>query len=98
MLQDDARKIAAAIEERVAGDTAVSATVEAEKLSPSTVPRGAGRPTFIRYQIKISDGVRVAHLNLGQAETLVAATEPGCNPDQLFDAIRANDVPVESVS
>ena len=69
MLRDDARKIAEAINERVDGDApdtrkTVTATVEAIEMRPSNVPIGAGRPTFFRFQIQISDGTRLAHLAL----------------------------------
>ena len=99
MLRDDARKIAEAINERVDGDAAdagkaVTATVEASEMRPSNVPIGAGRPTFIQFQIQISDGTRLANLDLDQAALLLDNLEPGCVADQVFDAIRGQDVPI----
>lgn len=102
MLQDDARKIAAAIEERVnTGATTggnVTATAQAASSTPSGVPAGAGRPRFIRYQIEINDGRRVAILTLGQAEALLDEVKPSCGSDQLFAVIRAQNVAVHEVT
>ncbi len=99
MLRDDARKIAEAIDERVNGDAAdadkaVTATAKASTMRPVGVPIGAGHPTFIRFQIQISDGTRLASLELGQAELLLDSLEPGCDADHIFDAIRGQDVPI----
>ncbi|MGH3765632.1 MAG: hypothetical protein ACRDS0_24960 [Pseudonocardiaceae bacterium] len=97
MLVDDARRIAAAIQERLNAGTsqAVKATVRADELSPKSVPLGAGRPTFISYFIEIADDTRMASLTLGQAAGLLEDLEPDWDPDRLFDAIRAMDVSVE---
>jgi hypothetical protein len=97
MLGDDARRIAAAIEERLNASACqgVKATVESEEMSPETVPAGAGRPTFISYFIQIGDGTRMATLTLDQAAWLLDDVEADWTPDRLFDAIRALDVPVE---
>jgi hypothetical protein len=99
MLRNDAHKIAEAINERVESDAAdagkaVTATVEASETRPDTVPIGAGRPTFIQFQIQISDGTRLANLDLHQAELLLDTLEPGCVADHVFDAIRGQDVPI----
>lgn len=100
MLADDARRVAAAIEERIDAGTgqAVKATVKAEQTSPQSIPAGAGRPTFIRYYIRVDDGARRATLPLGQATELLDDIEPGWDPDRLFEAIRALDVPVEDAN
>jgi hypothetical protein len=100
MLVDDARKIAAAIEERLNAGACpgVKATVKSDEMSPKTVPAGAGRPTFISYYIQIDDGTRMATLTLGQAAGLVDDVEPDWNPDRLFEAIRALNVPVEDTN
>ncbi|MGH3975915.1 MAG: hypothetical protein ACRDS9_21680 [Pseudonocardiaceae bacterium] len=97
MLVDDARRITAAIEERLNASACqgTKATVKSEQMSPKTVPAGAGRPTFTNYYIQIDDGTRVATLTLGQAAELLDDIEPDWNPDRLFEAIRARDVPVE---
>lgn len=94
MLETDARRIAAAIEERVKAE-GVTAVVEMDRTVPSSVPAGAGRPAFIRYHIKIGDGARVARLDLDQAASLLDDIEPDWDVDRLFDVIRSNGVPVE---
>ncbi|HEY2764430.1 MAG TPA: hypothetical protein VGJ13_10535 [Pseudonocardiaceae bacterium] len=99
MLVDDARKIAAAIEERFnAGaetSPAVTAKVKSEELSPKSIPAGAGRPVFRRYFISIADSTRIAVLDLNQAGGLLDEVGEDWDPDRLFEAIRARDVPVE---
>ena len=98
MLQDEARQIAEAIYERVnagASGNTFMATVVSDQTHPSGVPFGADRPAFVRYMIEISDGGRVASLELGQAELLLESIEPGRNADQVFDAIRSQDVSIE---
>jgi hypothetical protein len=97
MLVDEARRIAAAVEERLnaSGCQGAKATVKKDEVSPKSVPAGAGRPTFISYFIEINDGSRAAELTLGQAAGLIDDIEPGWNSDQLFEAIRAMDVPIQ---
>ncbi|HEX8935030.1 MAG TPA: hypothetical protein VF788_12735 [Pseudonocardiaceae bacterium] len=97
MLVDDARRIAAAIEERLnaGASQGLKATVRADENRPTSVPAGAGRPTFISYFIEIADGTRMASLTLGQAAGLLEDVKPDWDPDRLFDAIRAMDVSVE---
>ena len=100
MLRDEARKIAEAIDQRInadAADKVVTVSVETDEARPVGVPVGAGRPTFIRYWIQISDGTRLASLDLGQAELLLDKLDPGCDADRVFDAIRGCDVPIEDV-
>ena len=100
MLADDAREIAAAIEQRLGTSSCqgVKAAVKVEELSPKSVPAGAGRPTFINYYIQIDDGTRMATLTLGEAAGLLDDIEPEWDPDQLFDAIRNLDVSVEDAT
>ena len=99
MLENDARRIAAAIEDGVNTGTAsgqgVTATVDAKRWQPSTTAPGAGRPFFTTYKIQINDGTRVAALDLDQATALLEDMQPGWDPDRLFDAIRSRNVPVE---
>jgi hypothetical protein len=97
MLVDEARRVAAAVGERLntSGCQGATVTVKTEEVSPKSVPAGAGRPTFISYYIRIDDGARVADLTLGQAAGLIDDIEPGWNADQLFAAIRAMEVPIE---
>lgn len=101
MLENDARRIAAAIEDGVNTGTAtgqeVKATVNIDRWQPSTSAPGAGRPFFTTYKIQINDGTRVAVLGLDQATTVLENMEPGWDPDRLFEAIRSHDVPVEDV-
>jgi hypothetical protein len=100
MLADDARKIAATTEERLNASACqgVKATVKSDQMSPETIPAGAGRPTFTNYYIQINDGTRMATLTLGQAAGLADDVEPDWDPDRLFDAIRALNVPVEDMN
>ncbi|MGQ0779353.1 MAG: hypothetical protein ACT4NY_33890 [Pseudonocardiales bacterium] len=100
MLADDARKLAGAIEERfnIGAGQRVKATVKAETTSPKTIPAGAGRPTFTRYYIRIDDGARAATVPLNQASRLLDDVEPDWDPDRLFEAIRALDVPIEDAN
>jgi hypothetical protein len=97
MLADDAREIAAALGERLRASSCqgVNAAVKVDEISPSSIPAGAGRPKFINYYIQIADGTRMATLTLGQAAALLDDIESEWNPDRLFDAIRAMEVPVE---
>jgi hypothetical protein len=102
MLGEDARRIAAAIEERVnTGATSgrtVTATVDTQRAQPAVVPSGAGRPTFIRYHIRVDDGTRTATLDISQAAALLDDLEPGWDPDRLFAALRSRDVPVDDTN
>lgn len=100
MLADDAREIATAIEERLNASACQGskATVKSDQMSPKAVPAGAGRPTFVQYFIQINDGTRMATLNLGQAAGLRDDIRPDWDPDRLFEAIRALDVPVEDMT
>jgi hypothetical protein len=97
MLGDDARRIAAGIEEYLNASACqgVKATVKSESMSPETIPAGAGRPTFTSYFIQVDDVTRRATLTLGQAAALLNDIEPDWTPDRLFEAIRAMDVPIE---
>lgn len=97
LLRDQARKIAEAIDERAntdAADKAVTVSVATNETRPGGVPAGAGRPTFIRYRIEISDGTRLASLDLGQAEALLGSLDEGCGAGPVFDAVRSQGVPV----
>jgi hypothetical protein len=100
MLIDDARRIAASIEQRLNASACqgVKVSVKTEEMSPKSVPAGAGRPTFISYFIRIDDGARVAFLTLGQAANLLEDVEPDWDSERLFEAIRALDVPVEDTN
>lgn len=100
MLGDDARRIAAGIEEYLNASACqgVKATVKSEEMSPEKIPAGAGRPTFISYFVQIDDATRRATLTLGQAAVLLNEIEPDWAPDRLFEAIRALDAPIEDTN
>ncbi|MDQ4105042.1 MAG: hypothetical protein M3186_15510 [Actinomycetota bacterium] len=99
MLVDEARRIAATIEERLKAGAcqSVQATVKSDQMSPKTVAPGAGRPTFTNYYIQINDGTRMATLTLGQAAALLDDVEQTCDPDRLFETVRALNVPIENI-
>ncbi|MDQ3887122.1 MAG: hypothetical protein M3308_09010 [Actinomycetota bacterium] len=102
MLENDARRIAASIEDGIntgaAAGQEVKATVNAERWQPSTSAPGASLPTYTTYKIQINDGKRVAVLPLDQATTLLDEIEPGWDPDRLFAAIRSRDILVEDAN
>ncbi|MGH3692769.1 MAG: hypothetical protein ACRDRX_01985 [Pseudonocardiaceae bacterium] len=100
MLVDDARRIAASIEERLNASACqgTKASVRADEVTPKSVPAGAGRPTFISYFIQIGDGTRIASLTLGQAAGLLEDIEPDWDSERLFEAIRTLDVPIEDIN
>jgi len=89
MLADDAQQSAAELEKifNAGACQGVKASVKSEQLSPTSVPAGAGRPTFINYYIRIDDSTRTATLTLGQAGRLLREVQPDWDPDQLFDTI-----------
>ncbi|MGH8929049.1 MAG: hypothetical protein ACRDZO_00015 [Egibacteraceae bacterium] len=98
MLETDARRLAAAIEERVNTDVAgpgITAKVQSDRTVPRSIPAGAGRPAFISYHIQIDDGTRAARLDLDQAAALLDDIEPDWDLDQIFDAIRSQGAPIE---
>jgi len=102
MLETDARRLAAAIEERaqgeVTGGEGITATDTTNRTVPSSVPAGAGRPAFIRYYIRIDDGSRAATLGLDQASLLLEDIQPDWDPDQLFSAIQSRGARIEDLS
>ncbi len=99
MLRSDASRIATALQEKVGeGATTgqgVSVTVETDQTQPNYSPPGAGRPTFIRYYIRISGGARTALLDLDQAAAVHDGIQAGSDPDGVFDAIRSQEVSIE---
>jgi hypothetical protein len=102
MLQTDAQKLATAIEEcintsRPTGQR-ITATVETHSQRSNFAAPGGGRPTFVWYRLKITDGARVTTLDLDQASMLFDDIKPDWDPDRLFDGIRARGLPVEDVS
>lgn len=102
MLQTDAKRLATAIETQANADRpsseCITATVKADSQPARTLAPGAGRPIFTRYYIQITDGARVAMLDLDQASTLLEDLQPDWDPDQIFDALRSRGLPVEDAS
>ncbi|MCW2631382.1 MAG: hypothetical protein JWR88_344 [Pseudonocardia sp.] len=100
MLVDDANRLADEITERAstgaAAEQGVAAKVHVDQMKPSSVPRGAGRPTFTRYFVQVEDATRIAMLDLDTAGALIDDFEPSWDADQIFDAIRSRDIPVEA--
>lgn len=98
MLSSDADRIATALQDEVGEEatSGISVTVKAERSQPKSTAPGAGRPTFARYYIRVTDGSREALLDLGQAETLLDDIEVNADADSVFEAIRSHDVPVEA--
>lgn len=100
MLDSDARKVATAIEERVTGDAdrPVSTKVSKERIRPQVAPTPGSTPPLIAYYfVEVTDGNRTAKLSLDEASDLLDEVQPGWDPDRLFDAIRAMELPVEDV-
>lgn len=98
MLQSDANKIVAAFEQRFGTGQALSVEVRREVTQPKVTAPGAGRPAFIDYRIRISDGTRVADLDQQHATALLDEVSPDWTADRVFDAIRSRDVPVEQAN
>lgn len=100
MLDAEARQLAAQLEDRVAAGAEqqqLTATVRPEPIQPETSPLpGGAQPRMVRYRIEIADGSRVARLDLRQAGELLDTVEPGCDPERLFAAVRAQEIPIES--
>ncbi len=101
MLQGEALKIANAIEERINqghSNGGITAKVESHSMRPGSTAPGAGPVAFAWYGIEITDGTRVAVLDLDDARSLLDEVEPDWDPDRLFEAIRARGLPVEDTS
>jgi predicted ArsR family transcriptional regulator len=50
---------------------------------------GGGRPTLVRYKIRIRDEARVGHLGLDEAEALLGDLDAAWGPDRIFEEIAA---------
>lgn len=99
MLVDDANRMAAEITERAsvgaAAGQGIKAKIHVDQKSPDSVPRGAGRPVFMRYFVKVEDTTRVALLDLDVAGALLDELQSSWDADQIFEAIRSRDVAVQ---
>ena len=62
---------------------------------------GGGRPTLVRYRIRIRDEARVGHLGLDEAQALLDALDApdaldtGWGPDRIFEEIAARGGAIE---
>lgn len=117
MFEGKAKKLAAAIEERMnraataggagtseaagppgSGARAITAQMEAHARSPESTAPGAGPVTFTWYEIRISDGERVAGLEVEEATALLDDIDDTWDADRLFSAIESLGIPIESAT
>jgi hypothetical protein len=102
MFEGKAKRLAAAIGERMSGAAAASGgravTVEMEvhARKPDKTAPGAGPVTFTWYEIRISDGERVAGLEVDEAAALLEDIDESWDADRLFAAIESLGVPIET--
>jgi hypothetical protein len=120
MFEGKAKRLAAAIEERMSraagaggestsetpgsqasgasGGRAITAEMEVHARSPESTAPGAGPVTFTWYEIRISDGERVAGLEVEEASALLDDMDDTWDADRLFSAIESLGVPIEPAS
>lgn len=102
MIRDEAEKLARLLTERLTLQApGVLAEVEAISNRIEFAAPGGGRPTLVRYRIRIRDEARVGHLGLDEAQGLLdvldapnAPNAPdvpdaGWGPDRVFEEIAA---------
>ena len=102
MIRDEAEKLSTSLTERFAlRAPGVLAEVEAISNRIEFAAPGGGRPTLVRYRIRIRDEARVGHLGLDEAQALLdtlgslgAPDAPdvpaaGWGPDRIFEEIAA---------
>ncbi len=102
MIRDEAEKLSTSLTERFAlRAPGVLAEVEAISNRIEFAAPGGGRPTLVRYRIRIRDEARVGHLGLDEAQALLdtlgnldtpdAPDVPaaGWGPDRIFEEIAA---------
>ncbi len=102
MIRDEAEKLSTSLTERFAlRAPGVLAEVEAISNRIEFAAPGGGRPTLVRYRIRIRDEARVGHLGLDEAEALLDALgsldapdapdvpAAGWGPDRIFEEIAA---------
>jgi hypothetical protein len=96
MIRDDAEKLSTLLTERCALQApAVVAEVEALSSRIEFNAPGGGRPTLVRYKIRIRDEARVGHLDLDDAQALLGDLDEGWGPDRIFEEIAARGGAVE---
>ena len=96
MIRDEAEKLSMLLTERFALQVpGLLAEVEAISNRIEFAAPGGGRPTLVRYRIRIRDEARVGHLGLDEAQALLDALDvpdapgPGWGPDRVFEEIAA---------
>ena len=96
MIRDEAEKLARLLTERLTLQApGVLAEVEAISNRIEFAAPGGGRPTLVRYRIRIRDEARVGHLSLDEAQGLLDALDsPNVpdvrwGPDRVFEEIAA---------
>jgi hypothetical protein len=105
VIRDEAEKLARLLTERFALQApGVLAEVEAISNRIEFAAPGGGRPTLVRYRIRIRDETRVGHLGLDEAQGLLDALdtpsapnapdipdvlEAGWGPDRVFEEVAA---------
>ena len=93
MIRDEAEKLSTSLTERFAlRAPGVLAEVEAISNRIEFAAPGGGRPTLVRYRIRIRDEARVGHLGLDEAQALLDALDApdaGWGPDRIFEEIAA---------
>jgi len=97
VIRDEAAKLSTLLTERFAVQ-APGVLAEVEALSSRTEfnAPGGGRPTLVRYKIRIQDEARVGHLGLDEARDLLDALDAGWGPDRIFEEIAARGGFLES--
>ena len=97
MIRDEAEKLSTSLTERFAlRAPGVLAEVEAISNRIEFAAPGGGRPTLVRYRIRIRDEARVGHLGLDEAKDLLSALDAGWGPDRIFEEIAARGGFLES--
>ena len=90
MIRDEAEKLSTLLTERFAHQASgVLAEVEVLSNRIEFNAPGGGRPTLVRYKIRIRDEARVCHLGLDEAKALLDALDAGWGPDRIFQEIAA---------
>ncbi len=96
MIRDEAEKLSTLLTERFALQApGVLAEVEAISNRIEFAAPGGGRPTLVRYRIRIRDEARVGYLGLDEARALLDALDAldapdaGWGPDRIFEEIAA---------
>ena len=107
MFEGKAKRLAADIEERMSRAAAgtsgtpgtsgspVTAEMEVHARSPEKTAPGAGPVIFTWYEIRISDGQRVAGLEVDEANALLDDIDDTWDADRLFSAIESLGIPVD---